>query len=118
MATHRISIVTTIVFLFFTLQLFASDTERFNKITFEVPMLCDSHIEKIQAFIIEESAIKNIDININNKTIEILYDKKALSKNQLIEQIEKLGLVDVVCINEKTADNDCGCDDQGCKRFK
>ncbi len=118
MTTPRFSIVTTIVFLFFSLHLFASDTERFNKITFEVPMLCDSHIEKIQTFTINESAIKNIDINLTNKTIEILYDKEVLSKNNLIEQIEKLGLVDLVCINEKIADNDCGCDEQGCKRFK
>ena len=61
-----------------------------EEVTFTVNMTCDGCKQKIEKNISWEKGVKDMEINVEKKTVKINYDPKQTSEEKLKKAIEKL----------------------------
>ena len=61
-----------------------------EEVTFTVSMTCDGCKQKIEKNISWEKGVKDMEINVEKKTVKINYDPKQTSEEKLKKAIEKL----------------------------
>ena len=61
-----------------------------EEVTFSVNMTCDGCKQKIEKNISWEKGVKDLEINLEKKTVKINYDPKQTSEEKLKKAIEKL----------------------------
>ena len=61
-----------------------------EEVTFTVSMTCEGCKEKIEKNISWEKGVKDLEINLEKKTVKINYDPKKTSEEKLKKAIEKL----------------------------
>ncbi len=80
-------ILLTVFMLFFHLNVMAQ-----NQVKVQISgMTCQSCVKKITEQFETHDAVKKIDINLKEQMIELDYDEKQLSHQQIQETIEELG---------------------------
>lgn len=60
-------------------------------VVFNVSMDCMGCKNKIEKNIAFEKGVKDLDVNLENKTVKVTYDTRKTSKENLIAAIKKLG---------------------------
>jgi copper chaperone CopZ len=62
-----------------------------EEVTFTVNMYCENCKTKIEKNISWEKGVKDLTIDLEKKTVEIVYDAKKTTEEKLKKAIEKLG---------------------------
>jgi copper chaperone CopZ len=60
-------------------------------VVFLTNIFCDNCKKKIEKNISWEKGVKNLEVNLEKKTVKILYDPQKVGKEKLQEAIERLG---------------------------
>ncbi|MDR0537147.1 MAG: cation transporter [Tannerellaceae bacterium] len=64
-----------------------------EEITFAVNMFCENCKAKIEKNIAWEKGVKDLNVNLEKKTVTIIYDPQKATTDKLKKAIEKLGYV-------------------------
>lgn len=62
-----------------------------DTVTFKVSMHCEVCKSKIENNISWEKGVKDMEVNLQKKTVKVVYDKSKTNKASLQKSIEKLG---------------------------
>ena len=79
----------------------SAQKKKTESVCFNVNMSCDRCKARIEKIIPFEKGVKDLTVNLENKTVKIAYDPKKTDETKLQKAIEKL---DYAC--EKSADSD------------
>ncbi len=62
-----------------------------KEVTFNVHLHCENCVKKVQENIAFEKGVKDLEVSLENQTVEIKYDAAKTSEDTLKKAIEKLG---------------------------
>lgn len=84
-----ITIVYMFVFVYGTIAGPKANTKK--TVTFQVSMHCQSCATRIEKEVTFEKGVKNLEINLEDKTVKVTFDSIKTNVNTLKKGIEKLG---------------------------
>lgn len=104
------------------ITLYSQKKTEFKTTVFNVDIHCESCKAKFEKNIAFEKGVKDIQVNLDNKTICITYNPTKTSDNKLITAFKKLGYTATIksngcCTNgtKKDCKKECG-DSKDCKK--
>lgn len=74
-----------------------------EEVTFEVSMSCNNCKQKIEKNIAWEKGVKDMEVDLDDKTVKVKYDANKTSTENLKKAIENLGFASVEEQKEKPA---------------
>jgi|WetSurMetagenome_2_1015567.scaffolds.fasta_scaffold206098_2 periplasmic mercuric ion binding protein len=104
-----IKLITLMLVLLLSLGLNAQDNKgqtgkkKSEKVTFIVSMHCENCKAKIEKNISWEKGVKDLSVDLENKTVSIIYNSQSTTEENLKTAIEKLGYkVETLPANKET----------------
>ena len=88
--------VLTFMLLFSTFTLSAQDKKetkqkKTEEVTFVVSMSCDNCKKRIEKNVSWEKGVKDLQVDLEKKTVKITYDPKKITEEKLKQSLEALG---------------------------
>lgn len=87
-----------------------------KEVTFNVPMTCEKCVSKVEKNIAFEKGVKDLDCDLEAKTVRVTYIAEKTNVAQLQKGFEKIGFTATVadgkCCKSKACDNKCNAHDK------
>ncbi|MFC2097186.1 heavy-metal-associated domain-containing protein, partial [Bacteroidota bacterium] len=94
-----------------------------KKVVFNVSMDCQSCVSKVEKNIAFEKGVKDLKVNLENKTVEVTYEIAKTDDKKLMQAFKKIGFTSSVAANEVIAKDAACCEGMkegvaGCEDMK
>lgn len=100
-----IGFLVAILFVGLTLDATAQRTPKFTETTFASSVKCGMCKKTIESNLGKESGIKEVDVDLKQNTVKVVYRTKKFSKADIQEKISKIGYdADEVVADQKAHD--------------
>lgn len=93
------------VLLSFSFLGFPQSEETIKEVTFDTSIHCDGCVEKVYDNLSFEDGVVDLDVNLEEKTVRVIYNSQQTNTDNLTEALKNLGYKAVI-IDENEVDDE------------